>query len=171
LSSATRERPIAITLGLRQIYAIAPPLRIESSTLLSDFDSLDLSDFFRSAIIAIRRRCGFLQDVPQCGHLASSSEPRRGAPTELARATVDACARCAAPKPSFTHLRCSAQLCEEVRRIRWPSSSLVEARNFPAAALSPGLSASTFAGVSAGPQSPQVLSFCPRHLVQVLATG
>ena len=102
LSSSCRDAPTARPSATRKVKAIAPPIRIESASWVSRSMTPILSATLTPPITTTNGRAGLSSRFAKASSSASSSSPAADGSC-CAIPTVDACARCTAPKASCTN--------------------------------------------------------------------
>ena len=115
LSRSTSDLPTVRPLASLNVYAIAPPMRIVSALSSSRSITLILSETFAPPRITTNGLSGDLSSSPRNCNSRSISNPATHWPSRAlstsATPAVEACARCAAPKASFTNTSASQASC------------------------------------------------------------
>ena len=103
-SASTNDLPNSLPCASKQVLAMPPPT-ISSSTLSAKlFKMVSLVDTLLPATIATIGRAGCCRALPSASNSAAIKIPAQASGAAAATASVDAWARCAVPKASFTKI-------------------------------------------------------------------
>ncbi len=103
LSSSTNDLPMFPPSALKNVYAMPPPI-MRLSTTSSIFSMISiLSEIFAPPIMAVKGFSAFSNTFLALSSSAAMTRPAHLSLKNCATIVVDACARCAVPKASFTY--------------------------------------------------------------------
>ena len=175
-SRSTRLSPISPPEAAINVNAIAPPINSASARSTSASNTPSLSDTFAPPRTVTYGRSGSVRSRPRTSTSRWRSRPatavRPDARMRSGRATTLACARCAAPKASFTYASASSASCPANRSSldsspgwnrRFSSSTTSPGSMWPQTASGPSPTTSSSAITSTPSSSPSRSATGPRR--------
>ncbi len=169
LSSSSRDLPILPPIAFVKVYAMPPPMS-STSTLLSRFSITPiLSDTFAPPSIATKGRSGFSTASPKNLSSFSIRKPETLVSIKWVTPSVEACARCAVPKASFTYI--SPNEASAFAKLSSFASSSLWKRRFSSSITSPSFSSAASFLASSPITSLDILTGLFKSSESLTATG